>query len=97
MRKKSKGLVNTDMPEERQQATSTDLDPTTNSQLHLDLWGQLRLRLEEATLESRTSASETEHSISENISEERKYGKEMRRLLKMVLRALLNPGEQNSK
>lgn len=91
-KKKSTGLVNSDMPAEPHPAL--DLDPTTNQQLHLDLWEQLRDRLRNASSDSRATISETDHSLSENLSDGKKFGKDARRLLNMVLRALLNPGEQ---
>jgi hypothetical protein len=94
-KKKSTVLVNSDMPTEPSPAL--DLDPTTNYQLHLDLWERLQDRLKNATSDSGATTSETDHSLSEDLSDERKFGKDTRRLLNLVLRAILNPGEQNSK
>ena len=74
-----------------------DLDPTTNYQLHLNLWDQLTDRLKKAISDSGASGTETDHTLTENLSDERKFGKDMRCLLKLVLRAILNPGEKNSK
>ena len=65
-----------------------DLEPTTNYQLHLDLWDQMTDRLKKATSDSGGSGTETDHSLSENISDKMKFGKDMRHLLNLVLRAI---------
>ena len=73
-----------------------DLDPTTNYQLHRDVWNQLVSRIQNTAPESTAHAlapqSDSEHL--DDISEKRKFGKHMRRLVKLVYRAVLNPGEQ---
>jgi hypothetical protein len=93
MPRKSKTKVEAHSPS--QCHSVPDLDPTRNEQLHQDLWQRLRHRLDEGASYSNFASSEadTTHSISENISEERMFGKDMRRLLKLVVKALLNPGE----
>ena len=95
MPRKSKSKV--EAHSSRKTHSVANLNPTTNHKLHLDLWKQLLHRLEEGRQSnSAKSASSDDHvlnSVSENISDERMFGKEMRRLLNVVVRAILNPGE----
>lgn len=74
-----------------------DLDPTSNNQLHLDLWDRLRHRLSQADLEFAALQKKLEFpkfSVPVELTEERKFGMDMRRLLTIIIAALLNPSEQ---
>ena len=82
-----------------------DLDPTINYRLSLDLRARL---IQKIQIESIKKKKKTIKAVSESrgpslvsgssppVSKERGFGKNMRRLLKLVTLAFLNPSEQNS-
>jgi hypothetical protein len=77
-----------------------DLDPTKNDILYLDLWNRIKEKVEKE-MEKPTMDSEPPEEFMESephhmISNERKFGRSMRRLVKLVCRAFLNPSKQNN-
>lgn len=69
-----------------------NLDPTTNNELHLKIWSQLVRRLKTSTTSNPAPAAPQREQM-DNLSEERTFGKNVRRLVKLVHQAVLNPGE----
>jgi hypothetical protein len=91
MRKKSKSHPKSDLPVEKKPLL--DMDPTSNNQLHRDLWNRLAMKLR------KSNAEDTWVPLPDSIPlelplEDRLFGRNLRRILNNVVAAVLNPGEQ---
>ena len=90
-----------DLPYEK--PTTLDLDPTTNAQLHLNIWQKLKEKIEFHKNRKTTplvdyftkNISLDDGMYDDNISKERTFGQDMRRLISLVCKAFLNPCESN--
>lgn len=78
------------------------LDPTTNAELHLNIWKKLKEKIESHNVKNTTPSVDfstrnifSDEEIYDNISKERRFGQDMRRLISLVCRAFLNPRGSN--
>lgn len=77
-----------------------DLDPTTNTELHTNIMKKLKVKIESQLLKNTTSSgnisngnSSQDVKVDNGLSNERRFGQDMRRLVSLVCRAFLNPRE----
>jgi hypothetical protein len=84
-----------------EQLPALDLDPTSNSELYLSIWKTLKDKIEAHTIKKTTPSNlrfykgSPEDGFQDNVSKERRFGQDMRRLVNLVCRAFLNPGMSN--
>ena len=89
MRKKAKDLAH--IPSHKSQL---NLDPTTNDNVQAYVWKQLVYRLKNASLSPVTpTTSAPQREQTKGLTHEKTHGKNMRRLVKLVHLAVLNPCE----